>query len=253
MRCAIDSSRSTDEVPIPATIPRCQEAARPGDAEGEWFIVSANSRSTTTYGNSSWARPSCTSPRRRSSSWRSSSRIEPRRLQSGAAAVSVAVDVRRGDEPRRPRRRNPPRASRFGVRPGVRPNGLRVRVPLCWRGHGWRAGHSLGIASGEALRRSCKSRNRVDGGPNVIGREPDATIQIDARGVSRHHARILVSHGDATLEDLGSKNGTRINGHRIATPAPLADSDEIELGTVGLTFRIASSTSPTETVPTRGA
>ena len=58
-------------------------------------------------------------------------------------------------------------------------------------------------------------------GANVIGREPDATIQIDARGVSRHHARILVSRGDATLEDLGSKNGTHVNGRRITTPAPL--------------------------------
>ena len=90
-------------------------------------------------------------------------------------------------------------------------------------------------------------------GANVIGREPDATIQIDARGVSRHHARILVSHGNATLEDLGSKNGTRINGHRITSPAPLADGDEIRLGAISLTFRVASLTSPTETVPTRGA
>lgn len=45
-------------------------------------------------------------------------------------------------------------------------------------------------------------------GANVIGRAPDATISIEARGVSRHHARIVVSQGEATLEDLGSKNGT---------------------------------------------
>ena len=55
-------------------------------------------------------------------------------------------------------------------------------------------------------------------GANVIGREPDATIQIDARGVSRHHARILVSGGDATLEDLGSKNGTHVNGQTDHDP-----------------------------------
>jgi DNA-binding winged helix-turn-helix (wHTH) protein len=87
-------------------------------------------------------------------------------------------------------------------------------------------------------------------GANVIGREPDATIQIDSRGVSRHHARILVSGGDATLEDLGSKNGTHVNGHRITTPARLADGDEIGLGSIRLTFRVASPSSPTETVPT---
>jgi DNA-binding winged helix-turn-helix (wHTH) protein len=88
-------------------------------------------------------------------------------------------------------------------------------------------------------------------GANVIGREPDATIQVDSPGVSRHHARILVSDGDATLEDLGSKNGTRVNGGRIATPVQLSDGDEIGLGAVSLTFRVASLASPTETVPTR--
>jgi DNA-binding winged helix-turn-helix (wHTH) protein len=86
-------------------------------------------------------------------------------------------------------------------------------------------------------------------GANVIGRESNATIQIDARGVSRQHARILVSKGEAMLEDLGSKNGTHINGHAIADPTQLRDGDEIALGTVRVTFRVASHTSPTETLP----
>ena len=86
-------------------------------------------------------------------------------------------------------------------------------------------------------------------GVNVIGREPDATIQIDARGVSRHHARIVVSHGEAVLEDLGSKNGTHVNGRRLASPARLADGDEIGLGAATLAFRIAPLTNQTETVP----
>jgi len=88
-------------------------------------------------------------------------------------------------------------------------------------------------------------------GANIIGREPDATIQLDARGVSRHHARILVAHDVATLEDLGSKNGTHVNGQPIATAARLSDGDEITLGAVTLTFRAASLLSPTETVPMR--
>ena len=58
-------------------------------------------------------------------------------------------------------------------------------------------------------------------GTNVIGREPPATIQIEGRGLSRHHARIQVSDADATLEDLGSKNGTYVNGQRITIPVPL--------------------------------
>lgn len=86
-------------------------------------------------------------------------------------------------------------------------------------------------------------------GANVIGREPDATIQCDATGVSRHHARILVSKGEATLEDLRSKNGTYVQGKRI-TSARLSDGDEIRLGVVSLTFRIAPPMGPTETVAT---
>lgn len=89
-------------------------------------------------------------------------------------------------------------------------------------------------------------------GINVIGREPPATIQIDGRGLSRHHARIQVSDGDATLEDLGSKNGTLVNGQRITIPFRLSDGDEIRLGAISLTFRVASPASPTETVATGG-
>jgi DNA-binding winged helix-turn-helix (wHTH) protein len=86
-------------------------------------------------------------------------------------------------------------------------------------------------------------------GSNVIGRAPDATVQSDAAGVSRHHARILVSTGEATLEDLGSKNGTYLRGERI-TSARLSDGDEIRLGTVRLTFRVKLPPGPTDTVAT---
>jgi DNA-binding winged helix-turn-helix (wHTH) protein len=85
-------------------------------------------------------------------------------------------------------------------------------------------------------------------GANVIGRAPDATIHIDSPGVSRSHARILIENGEATLEDLGSKNGTHLNGTRIAMPSPLSDGSEIRLGAVLLTFRTAPQISPTETV-----
>jgi DNA-binding winged helix-turn-helix (wHTH) protein len=86
-------------------------------------------------------------------------------------------------------------------------------------------------------------------GANIIGRAPDATIQIDSPSVSRYHARILVSEGNATLEDLGSKNGTHLNGTKIASPARLSDGSQIRLGTIVLTFRMALPTSPTQSVP----
>lgn len=89
-------------------------------------------------------------------------------------------------------------------------------------------------------------------GANTIGRAPDATIQIDSPGVSRYHARILVSEGAATLEDLGSKNGTHVSGKRITTPRRLSHGNEIRLGAIVLTFRVAALTSPTQSVPAEG-
>jgi pSer/pThr/pTyr-binding forkhead associated (FHA) protein len=86
-------------------------------------------------------------------------------------------------------------------------------------------------------------------GKNVIGRAADAAVPIDSPGISRYHARIVVTRGEATLEDLGSKNGTHLNGSRITAPCRLSDGNEIRLGGLVLTFRIASHANPTETVP----
>jgi hypothetical protein len=86
-------------------------------------------------------------------------------------------------------------------------------------------------------------------GANVIGRAADATIQIDSPSVSRYHARILVADRGAILEDVNSKNGTFLDGKRITTSAVLSDGNEIRLGRVALTFRIATAASPTATVP----
>jgi DNA-binding winged helix-turn-helix (wHTH) protein len=90
-------------------------------------------------------------------------------------------------------------------------------------------------------------------GLNVIGRAADAAIPIESPGISRYHARIAVTHGEATLEDLGSKNGTHLNGSRVTMPRRLSDGNQIRLGAVVMTFRIASQMSPTETVPTERA
>jgi pSer/pThr/pTyr-binding forkhead associated (FHA) protein len=84
-------------------------------------------------------------------------------------------------------------------------------------------------------------------GSNVIGRAADAAIQCDVTGVSRHHARIVLTNGSATLEDLGSKNGTHLNSQRV-TSAPLSDGDEIRLGKAALVFRTGADPGATETV-----
>ena len=86
-------------------------------------------------------------------------------------------------------------------------------------------------------------------GPNVLGRAPDAEIWIDASGVSRHHARITLAGIEATVEDLGSKNGTYVGGERVTTPLRLADGDQIRVGPVVMTFRIPSPAGSTDTAP----
>lgn len=84
-------------------------------------------------------------------------------------------------------------------------------------------------------------------GENLIGRTREAVVRIDSDEVSRRHARVIVSSHEATLEDLGSKNGTYLWGERIETPVPLADGDEITIGTVELTFRRLESSTTTKT------
>jgi DNA-binding winged helix-turn-helix (wHTH) protein len=84
-------------------------------------------------------------------------------------------------------------------------------------------------------------------GENILGRAPDASVWIDARGVSRHHARIVVRHGDVTVEDLGSKNGTYVGAERVGAPQPLTDGDQVRLGSVVMTFRVPQDPGSTET------
>jgi DNA-binding winged helix-turn-helix (wHTH) protein len=74
-------------------------------------------------------------------------------------------------------------------------------------------------------------------GENVLGRDDEATVRIDAPGVSRRHARIRLTRGAATLEDLGSKNGTFVRDARLDGPVLLADGATIPLGRMVLVYR----------------
>ncbi len=89
-------------------------------------------------------------------------------------------------------------------------------------------------------------------GTNVIGRDPSATVFVDSSTVSRRHAVIVVSPEGATLEDLGSKNGTFLQGRRVAAPTPLADGDELAVGSARMTFR-SSAAESTKTATVTGS
>ncbi|HUL79783.1 MAG TPA: FHA domain-containing protein [Vicinamibacteria bacterium] len=88
-------------------------------------------------------------------------------------------------------------------------------------------------------------------GENVLGRDPESAVCIEHTGVSRCHARIVVTGRRATLEDLGSKNGTFIRDQRIETPQPLVDGDFFDLGRLSLRFHFASG-GPDSTKTERG-
>jgi len=77
----------------------------------------------------------------------------------------------------------------------------------------------------------------VAGITTVLGRHPDCDVVVDVGAVSRHHAKI--SHRDTAywLEDLGSRNGTFLNGQLINQPQPLQQGDRIRICDVELEFR----------------
>jgi pSer/pThr/pTyr-binding forkhead associated (FHA) protein len=85
-------------------------------------------------------------------------------------------------------------------------------------------------------------------GDNVIGRDQGAAVRLDLPSVSRRHARICVSSGEAVVEDLGSKNGTFLRQNRITAPSRLADLDELQIGSARLVVRILKSAADTETL-----
>lgn len=69
-------------------------------------------------------------------------------------------------------------------------------------------------------------------GPVVIGRSPSSDIVIDEPYVSATHARFTLQGPALVLEDLGSTNGTMVNGYVIEQPVTLRDTDEVQVGDV---------------------
>ena len=84
-------------------------------------------------------------------------------------------------------------------------------------------------------------------GEYVLGRSEEAQVRVEAPGVSRLHARIVVTDDGATIEDLASKNGTFVGGQRVAGPTALHDGDHVRLGRQLLVFRRAGAGAPTWT------
>jgi DNA-binding winged helix-turn-helix (wHTH) protein len=92
------------------------------------------------------------------------------------------------------------------------------------------------------------SRIRLAAGENILGRDGDDVIALQSPTVSRRHARVIVSGADATIEDLGSKNGTYVNEARVETPAAVVDGDRVRVGSLVFTIRFGQAGTSTQTM-----
>ncbi len=81
----------------------------------------------------------------------------------------------------------------------------------------------------------------VPGPEFIVGRAPECKLRPNSDMVSRRHCMISVAAGKATIRDLGSRNGTLVNGHKIAAEHELRTGDKIKVGP--LEFEVHLSTS----------
>jgi DNA-binding winged helix-turn-helix (wHTH) protein len=118
-----------------------------------------------------------------------------------------------------------------------------------------RVGYACGLEVDSTIRRTparhwlvLRDRRVVlQEGENVIGRDPVCSVWLEAAGISRRHARILIDHAGVRLEDLGSKNGTTVGGEQVRTTVALSDGDRIAFGSIAGVYRTASAGMSTET------
>jgi pSer/pThr/pTyr-binding forkhead associated (FHA) protein len=86
----------------------------------------------------------------------------------------------------------------------------------------------------------------------VIGRDDSLSVCLASASVSRRHALLTLLRGEATLQDLGSKHGTWLNGRRLQEQAqPLGDGDEIRAGSVRLRVSVLRPLDSTATSVSR--
>jgi DNA-binding winged helix-turn-helix (wHTH) protein len=90
---------------------------------------------------------------------------------------------------------------------------------------------------------------RLVEGENNIGRDPECHVWLNTTSVSRHHAQIIVDSrsGRISLEDLGSKNGTLLEGTLVESPVTLSEGSTLGVGSVELTLHVWSAERASET------
>jgi len=72
----------------------------------------------------------------------------------------------------------------------------------------------------------------------LLGRGTDCDLRLSDINVSRHHCLIRIRPEEVTLADLGSSNGTFLNGHRLVSQMALKAGDEIRVGDARFVFEL---------------
>src|SRR5262245_4111044 len=94
-------------------------------------------------------------------------------------------------------------------------------------------GHYLVVVAGSDLGRIVE----IGADPVTIGREATQRIAfVDDRAMSRAHARVSMAGGVASVEDVGSTNGTFLDGVRLQAPAPLREGSVLQVGKQSLKY-----------------
>ena len=78
----------------------------------------------------------------------------------------------------------------------------------------------------------------VPKGATLVGRDVNCALRLDHEGVSRRHLSLVRSGDEIFVEDLGSANGTALNGEPLVGTARLRDGDVLELADYRLVLRI---------------
>jgi S-DNA-T family DNA segregation ATPase FtsK/SpoIIIE len=87
------------------------------------------------------------------------------------------------------------------------------------------------------------------GPSSVIGRDPTASVSLSDEEVSRRHAIISVDQGRATVEDLGSSNGTLVDGEAISQETELQPGRRLRVGKTVMELRTPESAGDPENLP----